>query len=454
MTTVLGIIVALLILTLLILVHEAAHTLTARLCGMRVTELFVGLPYGPRFTWRSPRSGIRFGFSFALLGGYTKISGMSYQRDERLERALAVVNGRGEVEVGQVARSLDVTDDEAGILLDSLADIGSIEPCVPERGALRGLPTSFRTVARDARGLTVYDRGHDFGLEGSTAAGEPRPGDDAQAMIDSDLARTYDGAGFWKRAITLLAGIISNLLLAILLVMAFYMFHGVSTVSPYIAQVTQGSEAEAAGIRAGDALLSVDGVDVSASYQDVSQALSTAVASGRSFEVTYLRNGESHQTTADPAESDGSGMFGVTYSYTTVRYGPVDAARAALSYAGYVATAIVELLVPSHTMDVLQQSSGIIGVVMISGKAASEGAWQVISLTAALSLSLGWMNLLPFPPLDGGKLLIEAIQAVTRRRVSNRVQMALSAVGMALMIALFVFMIGMDVSRIADGTYS
>lgn len=453
MTTVAGIIVALLILTFLIFVHEAAHTLSARLCGMRVTELFVGLPYGPRISRRSHRSGIRYGASLVLLGGYTKISGMSYQPDDRMAQALSVVNEAGSASVSDVALRLETTEDEAGSLLDALADIGCIEPDVPESGALHGLPSQFRTVARDPQGLTLCDRHHDLSAPGSTEAGEPRH-DDPAAMIEHDLAHTYEGAGFWKRAITLLAGILSNLLVAILLVMAFYMIHGVQTVSPYISEVTQGSLAEASGIQAGDVLVTVNGVDVRSSYQDLSDALSAAISAGEAFDVTYVRDGTTQTVRVDPSDSSDTSTFGIVYSYQTVRLGFLDALTSALSYAGYVAQAIVQLIIPSHTMDVLEQSSGIIGIIAISGKAASSGVWEVISLVAALSLSLGWMNLLPFPPLDGGKLLIEIIQAVSRRKVPQRVQIAISAVGMALMLLLFVFMIGMDVSHIMDGTYS
>ena len=72
-------------------------------------------------------------------------------------------------------------------------------------------------------------------------------------------------------------------------------------------------------------------------------------------------------------------------------------------------------------------------------------------LMAAVSMSLGLMNLLPIPPLDGGKVAIELVQLMTRRRVPLRVQSGLSYVGMALALALFVVVLGQDITRFVFG---
>jgi regulator of sigma E protease len=75
----------------------------------------------------------------------------------------------------------------------------------------------------------------------------------------------------------------------------------------------------------------------------------------------------------------------------------------------------------------------------------------VLLLAAMLSMSLGWMNLLPIPPLDGGRVLIELVQLVIRRPVPVRVQNALSLVGMALFMMLFVYMVMQDATRLGAG---
>lgn len=451
MNAIVGIIVALLVLSVLVLIHEAAHCLAARACGMRVTELFVGLPFGPRLSWRGLRSGIRYGATLALLGGYTKISGMAHQDDDGMARALKVVEEAGEATPAQVGDSLGITPDEAGALLDSLADLGSVEPQVPD-GLSRGLPQVFRAVARDASGLTVRDRGSRLDGPGAVSAGEPRPCPDPEALLRQDFSHTYDGAGFWKRAVVLVAGVTANILFAILLVSAFFMVQGDQVVSARVEQVAQGSMAQAAGVREGDTVVAVDGQDVTSGYERLNSALSDALAAGSPFTVTVDRTGERIDLTADPSSSQEKGLLGVYFGYDRVPVGPVQALGRSLDYAGTTAGFIAQLLVPSHTMEVLGQSAGIVGIVSLSGQAAQGGLWSVVSLMAALSLSLGWMNLIPLPPLDGGKLLIEIVQGLSRRRVPLRVQNAISLAGMAMLALLFVYMVGQDFTRIFSST--
>lgn len=451
MNMVVGIIVALLVLSALVLIHEAAHCLAARACGMRVTELFVGLPFGPRLSWKSPRSGIRYGATLALLGGYTKISGMAHQDDAtgdaELAKALQHVEEAGETTVAQLADAMEVSQDEAGAMLDSLVEFGSVEPQVPD-GISRGLPQRYSAVARDANGLTMRDYGNRLDEPGSVAVGQARPCSDPQGLLRQDLSHTYDGAGFWRRAVVLVAGVAANIVFAILVVSAFFMVQGGQIVSSRVEQVVQDSIAQAAGVQQGDEIVSIAGHDVTGGYDQLNAALSDALAQGDPFEVGVSRAGERLDLLADPATSFDHGKLGVFFGYDRVPLGPVQALGQSLDYAGATAGFIAQLLIPSHTMEVLGQSAGIVGIVSLSGQAAQGGVWAVVSLMAALSLSLGWMNLIPLPPLDGGKLVIEIVQALIRRKVSLRVQTAISMAGMALLVLLFVYMVGQDFTRI------
>ncbi len=449
MQTALGIIVTILVLTFLVVIHEAAHAFVARLCGMRVTELFVGLPYGPSVSVRSPRSGIRYGATLALLGGYTRISGMAYRPDRRLPLALALVNARGRLSVEELAEVLRVDPDEAGMLLDALADVGSVEPVDGRHG--RGDATVFQTVRRDASGRTVHDRGHDFLAPGATEAGAPLATSVApEELLARDVARTYAGKGFLRRAAVLVAGIAANILCAIVIVCAFLMLHGVQVVQPQLAAVQEGSPAAQAGMAAGDVITAINGTDVSDGYQAVTTALAQ-VPAGDEVTVAFAHEGQTREATVRLGDD---GMLGVSYGSETRRLPLGQAVAAAGSYAVATAQAIVSLLMPSQTMEVLDQSAGIVGIVAITGQAAERGAWDVLLLAASLSLSLGWLNLLPIPPLDGGKLLIEAIQAVIRRPVPMAVQSAISAAGMALILLLFVVMVVLDLTRLATGVYA
>ncbi len=451
MPAVLSILCFLIILTLLVVIHEAGHATVARLCGVRVTEFFVGMPWGPEVSWRSKRSGIKYGATFALLGGYTKIAGMASDPDPLAPLALALVNARGSLTVEELARVAGCDPYDAAATLATLADWGSVEEVWEpgERHRRSDLPERYRTTRRDAHGLTVYDRSHDFSLPGSTAAGEPfSPDCSADEFLARERARTYGGVGFWKRMAILVAGVACNIVLAVVLIMAFCMVAGVPTatgVDPHVAVVAQGSPAESAGLAEGDEIVAIDGVAVDGAVEAV-DALSAARGHGP-FEIEYVHDGQARTATVDLGEGE---ALGVNYGYTieTLPLSPLESLEYAFVYTGEVAQSVMSLLIPERAGEVLQESSGVVGIAVLTQDAVAQGIWPVILLAAMLSMSLGWMNLLPIPPLDGGKGLIEIVQVVIRRPISLRVQSVISMVGIALFVLLFVYMVVQDVSSL------
>ena len=121
---------------------------------------------------------------------------------------------------------------------------------------------------------------------------------------------------------------------------------------------------------------------------------------------------------------------------------------AAVGYAGQVASFAARLIMPQHTMEVLDQSSSVVGIAAMASEAASSGVWDFLNIAAAISMSLGFMNLLPIPPLDGGKILVELIQLALRRELSLKVQNAISYVGLAFFLFVFVFVLRNDILRL------
>ena len=128
-----------------------------------------------------------------------------------------------------------------------------------------------------------------------------------------------------------------------------------------------------------------------------------------------------------------------------------EAAQATLAYTGQVASYVAQLIQPQHTMEVLDQSSSVVGIAVMTSEAASSGAYELALVAAAVSMSLGFMNLLPIPPFDGGKILIELIQLVIRRPLSLRAQSALSYLGLAFIVFVFVVVLRNDIVRFVIG---
>ena len=90
--------------------------------------------------------------------------------------------------------------------------------------------------------------------------------------------------------------------------------------------------------------------------------------------------------------------------------------------------------------------SGIVGIGEVVSK--SSGLLNFFYLMAMISMAVGVANILPFPPLDGGKIVIVLIEAITRKKVSEKVELIISYIGLALLLGLTLFVTVKDIIRI------
>lgn len=466
----------LLLLSALVFVHEGGHFLAARLCGVRVLEFFLGMPCRLNIHHVSKRIGTKFGVTPILIGGYAEICGMDPTSVECAPRVLGAVHRHGIARVDALAAELDLAIDEVRDACALLYGWGSIVPCDhaldgqgDELAEAADFPPAFSSVPRDVEGNTIYD-GRSFDRAHATAAGEPwmpPAGDDA--FFESERSRTYIGKGFFKRAFMLVAGIAVNILTGFLLVIAVYSVLGVSIPvdANIVGDVVEGSRAQKAGLEQGDKILAVNGVEVD-SWTSLVDALDVARQEGEAHLDIWRPDdvGDAYEPLADDAhpeeaswapahgmfssitvEFDADGMMGINAPTQTVRLDPLQSCRIAIENISATARSVASLLNPAHTMEVLDNSTSVVGISVMSAEAAAAGPATFFNFAALISFSLGFMNLLPIPPLDGGKLVVEVIQAITRRTVSIKVQTVLSMVGIALFGLLFVYMLGSDIMR-------
>ena len=122
------------------------------------------------------------------------------------------------------------------------------------------------------------------------------------------------------------------------------------------------------------------------------------------------------------------------------------------SYMGMVVEAVAGLFNPQTVAETVSNSTSIVGIAVMSKDFFAEGFVSALSFMAMISTSLGIMNLIPIPPLDGGRLVVEVFQKLTGRMVSLRALSWMSIVGMGLFILLFVVMLNQDIQRLIAGT--
>lgn len=278
----------------------------------------------------------------------------------------------------------------------------------------------------------------------------------------------------WQRAIVVAAGPIANFILASALFTVLLMSVGETTRTPYVSAVQPGSAAERAGFKPGDVITRADNRKIN-SFQDLERYVVVRGGVPIRFEVT--RGGASVTLVATPttvvdvdevAGSQKVGRLGLANQaradqiqrkrYSLIEAIPAGAARTweVLDTTVYYLGRLVRGQVSA------EQLGGPIRIAQASGAVAQAGAEgapdlgyrllgsfvALLGLAAVLSVSIGFMNLLPIPVLDGGHLLFYAYEAVTRRPLDARVQAAGYRVGLALLMAFMLFATWNDLQRL------
>ncbi len=132
---------------------------------------------------------------------------------------------------------------------------------------------------------------------------------------------------------------------------------------------------------------------------------------------------------------------------------PLRSLWAGVNYIGMVLVAILGLFNPSTAAETVSNSTSIVGIAVLSKDAAEAGILSFAMFSAMISVSLGLMNLLPIPPLDGGRLLVEIIQKIRRKEVTLRTLNTVSIVGITLFALFFLVMLNQDVQRFILGNW-
>ena len=247
-----------------------------------------------------------------------------------------------------------------------------------------------------------------------------------------------------NRIAVVAAGSIMNFLLAIMLLFSVYFFFlGVPEEnSTKIGSVIDERPAAEAGIKEGDELKSIDGVTVNNWSEVVSQIESKA---GVPITIELLRNGERELLTVTPLSEDtpdGSrGVIGITSHFAKYRLGA--SFGMAFDYIAFILTALYQTFTGQIPLDVV----GPVGIIGFVGEAASMGIVNLIMLTALISFSLGFMNLLPIPALDGGRLIFLFIEGIRGKPLAPEKEGMIHMIGFAALILLIIVVTYNDLLR-------
>ncbi len=263
---------------------------------------------------------------------------------------------------------------------------------------------------------------------------------------------SFLNAPVWRRIATLFGGPFANFIIAYIIAVVLVGFSAWNF--PVINELTEDSAAAEAGMQAGDKFISIDGEKV---YMAAEVTLISQFAEGSPMDVVYERDGEIYETTITPKYSDEAQRYYM--GFYLGEYGEIKGIET-LKYAWYevrydfIATyrSLALLVKGKLTAD---DVSGPVGVVKIVDDAYDEvkpyGMSAVIltmlSLTTILSVNLGVMNLLPFPALDGGRLVFQFIEVIFGKPVPPEKEGFVHMIGMVALLGLMVFVLFNDITK-------
>ncbi|VTZ49775.1 putative enzyme [Methylocella tundrae] len=281
----------------------------------------------------------------------------------------------------------------------------------------------------------------------------------AAAMSPEDRAVSFFAQNVWKRAAIVAAGPIANFILAIVIFTGIYFINGRALLAPLVDAVTAGSAAEAAGFLPGDLIVSIDGKKIE-SFEDMQRIVQTASDTALTFDVD--REGKTVELVATPRRRDISTPFGTTRvgvlgvetrakpeNWRLQRYGLGESFMRATGETWYVVARtgsyLGGLVMGRESAD---QLSGPIRIAEVSGQMAKIGVAALLNLAAVLSISVGLLNLMPIPLLDGGHLFYYAVEAVRGRALNEKAQEFGFKVGLTLVAGLMIFATYNDILRL------
>ncbi len=283
-------------------------------------------------------------------------------------------------------------------------------------------------------------------------AGDMNPASQADENLkllpEHERSQTFQSKTLWQRALIVFAGPAVNFMLAILIAMGFLLAFGKSVTPPVVDVVQPNSAAAVAGLQTGDRILTLNDRRVETFDAMASEVI---MIPGEKIVLEIERDGARMLKEARVAEAIEVDRFGNEYRIGRLGIGAskMEVREVGLLEAPWAAVVQTGNILRQQVIGLgqiisgrrpISELGGPLKIAKVSGEAMSLGILTFISLAALVSINLGFINLLPIPMLDGGHLLLYAIEAVRRRPATPKVQEWAFRAGFA-MLAAFMIMV-------------
>ncbi|MEI4302331.1 RIP metalloprotease RseP [Streptococcus suis] len=415
-----GILAFIFIFGVIVVVHEFGHFYFAKKAGILVREFAIGM--GPKIFAHTGKDGTLYTIRILPLGGYVRMAGWGEDKTEIKTGSPASLSLN---EAGVVTRI-----NLSGKQLDSLSlpmNVTSFD--FEEKLEITGL------VLEESK---TYKVDHD-----ATIVEE-----DGTEVRIAPLDVQYQNATVWGRLMTNFAGPMNNFILGILVfIILFFMQGGVANPSSNAVSITEGGALQAAGVVTGDKILSVNG-NKTDSYTEVATIISKAATDATtapSFDLVVEHDGKNRHVSVTAEQVDGAYRIGIS---PILKTGFVDKIVGGFQEAGAIALRVVTALKNLIANFDVKQLGGPVAIYKVSSQAAEFGLVSVLGLMAALSINLGIFNLIPIPALDGGKIVMNILEAIRRKPLKPETESYITLAGVAVMVVLMIVVTWNDIIRV------
>lgn len=415
-----GILTFIFIFGVIVVVHEFGHFYFAKKAGILVREFAIGM--GPKIFAHTGKDGTLYTIRILPLGGYVRMAGWGEDKTEIKTGTPASLSLN---EAGVVTR-INLT----GKQLDNLSLPMNV--------------TSFDFEKKlEITGL-VLEESKTYKVDHDATIVE----EDGTEVRIAPLDVQYQNATVWGRLITNFAGPMNNFILGILVfIFLMFMQGGVADLSSNAVSITDGGALQVAGLVTGDKILSVNG-DATDSYTEVATIISKAAedaTTAPSFDLVVEHDGATKNVTVTAEKVDGTYRIGIS---PILKTGFVDKIVGGFQEAGATALLIVTALKNLIANFDVKQLGGPVAIYKVSAQAAEFGLASVLGLMAMLSINLGIFNLIPIPALDGGKIVMNILEAIRRKPLKPETESYITLAGVAIMVVLMIVVTWNDIIRV------
>ena len=398
---------------IIVVIHEYGHLFFAKRAGILVREFSIGM--GPKIFAHQAKDGTFYSIRILPLGGYVRMAGWG--------------DDTTEIKKGTPA-SLMIVENQ--VVKINLSERVTLENSVPML-------------------VTEYDFEEALFIEGEVFGETKRYSVDHDAtIIEADGTELriaprdvqYQSASVLGKILTNFAGPLNNFILGIIaFIIITFMQGGVPSNTNQIGQVQSGTPAYSAGLQSKDKIQAVNGEKTN-NWEEVVQRI--GANDGSEIKLDIERAGATKTLELKPEKIDGRYRIGITQ---TIKTGFLDKLTGGFTQAANATTLIFKALGNLIAQPSLDKLGGPVAIYDLSGQAAREGLVSVIALLAMLSINLGIVNLIPIPVLDGGKIVLNIVEALRGKPLSQEKEGILTLVGLVFMVVLMIAVTWNDILR-------